>query len=552
MLVPTTSPLPTPPSMARSTTSSKDPRLEGPDITMVAIGDSLTQGTQDATTIQDRQAHCYVKQLADHAGLSFNMAYMDGEGIPFNIFHDHTFDSHHFYSHLIKLGLAVAPLALYTYFVGVPDNVIPTWDVVPHMGKRTEASKNTPEHPQSDFAVCGYTMRHLSNVANVQDYLEEIHEGLTSVHDVGVEVPLVRATLGNGESDGDGTAVDQALQRNPDLIVAWAGNNDALSSVFNGRLDDAILTPVEDKKWEYQVSNPITGSTHEVVTDRVMPGFRSQVLGENGLIDRLLKGSHADVMLFNIPDVTVVALAKEVGKPVGKLPFKVLLNGGDDVTDQLENWVIPDTIKGKGHGGRKTFPPGTRVSLSTVLHNLILHGAPQTKDELHAILTPHRDDGFLGEDDVLDPEELTTVQHRIQDFNGILAEAAQKSPRVHLVDIHAVLDDTAKHGHQLRGDGPEEWVCASYTGAPDIQGRDGIFSYDGVHPSDTGHALVANVLLDTIKRDLGDNPRFARFRNLPPLDEKQVHHADPHATGKAVTSIILDEHHVDELNRSLI
>jgi hypothetical protein len=91
-------------------------------------------------------------------------------------------------------------------------------------------------------------------------------------------------------------------------------------------------------------------------------------------------------------------------------------------------------------------------------------------------------------------------------------------------------------------------VFPFFTGAPDAQGRDGIFGYDGVHPSDTGHAVVANVLLETIQKDLGNNPKFARFLNTQPIDEKAMHAADPHTAGPnaATASIVLEPHHIHE------
>src|SRR5438132_8298292 len=119
-------------------------------IRMVAIGDSLTAGTQDATTVQERQQHCYVKQMADHAGIPFNMPYIDGEGLPFGIWHDHTVDVRHFLRHTAELGLAVSPLAAYAWLIGAPPFIVPVWDVVPDIGHRTRESRNTPEHPQSD------------------------------------------------------------------------------------------------------------------------------------------------------------------------------------------------------------------------------------------------------------------------------------------------------------------------------------------------------------------------------------------------------------------
>src|SRR5262249_50111252 len=150
----------------RSLSMQIQPRT-GPPVKMVALGDSLTQGTQDATTIEDREQHSYMKQMADQAGLTFNQAYFDGEGLPFSTFHNHSFDLDHFLKHVLKLGLATAPLGIHAYFIGPPPIVLPTWETVPHMGHRTAESKNTPEHPQQNFAVCGYILSDLYSTANV-------------------------------------------------------------------------------------------------------------------------------------------------------------------------------------------------------------------------------------------------------------------------------------------------------------------------------------------------------------------------------------------------
>jgi lysophospholipase L1-like esterase len=520
--------------------------------TMVALGDSLTQGMQDACVVAERQDHCYSKVLADHAGITYNLPYVSDEGIPFTAFHDHTLDYDHFKRHVIELALSVAPLALWTYFIGAPHKVAPTWELVPHMGKRTPESRDTVSHPQHNFAVSGFELRHLSSVSKEHDMLDEVHNGLSGTGSCGLEIPLVRATLGNGQNDGNGSEVKQALSKNPDLILAWGGNNDALSSVFNGRLDDAILTPVEDRKWTYWQSNPITGSSHQKTTKNVMPGFRSEMLG---LVNNLLQNSDAEIMLMNIPDVTAVALARELGKPVGKLPFKVLLNNGQDITAQLEAFVIPNTVRGAGNNGRTQFPPGSRASLVNVLKQIIATGGVGSADELRARLDGFHSQGasgFLAEDEVLDNDEIATVSQRISQFNAVIDEAGKIDPRVHVVDIHGLLENV-KQGRPLKGAGPDEWVVANFTGAPDAQGRDGIFSYDGVHPSDTGHAVVANLILDKIQKDLGHDARFAAFHGRSPIDEKAVHHADPHTSGqvesqgsKAPASIVLDNEHLDQ------
>lgn len=80
---------------------------------------------------------------------------------------------------------------------------------------------------------------------------------------------------------------------------------------------------------------------------------------------------------------------------------------------------------------------------------------------------------------VLDPTEIATIQQRIEDFNQIIADeaAAVDAP---VVDIAALFDDIEQNGYNLFG----------LTLTNDFRG--GVFSLDGVHPTNIGHAIIAN------------------------------------------------------------
>ena len=88
-----------------------------------------------------------------------------------------------------------------------------------------------------------------------------------------------------------------------------------------------------------------------------------------------------------------------------------------------------------------------------------------------------------------------------------------------------------------------------YTGTRDPRGFEGVFSFDGVHPSDTGHAVVGNVLLSKMQQVLGSNPRFAHIAAARPIDEKAVFAADPHRAGRARAAITLDHQSVEALRQ---
>jgi hypothetical protein len=78
------------------------------------------------------------------------------------------------------------------------------------------------------------------------------------------------------------------------------------------------------------------------------------------------------------------------------------------------------------------------------------------------------------------------------------------------VDVFTTFDQLAANGVDLNGDG-----------APDITTRylGGMFSLDGIHPTRTGNALIANAFIDAI------NARFGE--GIPRVDVARVAAHDP-------------------------
>jgi len=97
--------------------------------------------------------------------------------------------------------------------------------------------------------------------------------------------------------------------------------------------------------------------------------------------------------------------------------------------------------------------------------------------------------------------------------------------------VNPVFAEARAHGRPLRtADGREVRVTTGFSGVLDERGYDGIFSLDGIHPSDTGHAILANLLLERMKADLGGHERFRPLLEVPPIDEASVHDHETHGT----------------------
>lgn len=544
----TSGPQPVPTSQARVLASPSSHAPAPPaDPTFVVLGDSLSAGTQDAITVGDRQQMAYPVQMARAAGLPFRNPDITSPGLPFQVFRDGRFAEEPFRNQRDLLVTALAPLAAWTYYLGVPPFLYPAvWDMLGY-GVRDPETVNKKGDIQNNFAIPGMEARHLTSLGGARDFLQEIHERTTAFPEVGDKVPMLRAVLQNGGRKEIGSQVDQAVAARPDLVMLWAGGNDALEAAFAGYIDDRTLTPTDDRRWTIRDTGPL-GRTRTFETEHVMPGVRSSFVGPQGALTRLLAETKAEILVGTVPDVAVIPNMVPLGRPVGPLPFRVVLKDGTDVTPDLERLVLPNTVRGPGKNGRLVFPAGTKVSLTTLLDTFLANGPVETAAQFRATLFKTARMGWFNEDQVLDPDEQDQVKQRVAEYNQVLRDAAAANPRVHLVDLAGELERSAATGRPLRGAGAPVTVTTTFTGVQDPRGYEGLFSFDGVHPSDTGHAVIANMLLDYIKANLAHDPRFAKFLSTPEIDEKQVFARDPH---RAPAELLLEAARVEQLRSVL-
>jgi lysophospholipase L1-like esterase len=86
---------------------------------------------------------------------------------------------------------------------------------------------------------------------------------------------------------------------------------------------------------------------------------------------------------------------------------------------------------------------------------------------------------------VLSAAEVVTVQSQVTAFNQVISQQAQAANAT-LVDINALFKQLTTSGITING----------YTGTATFLG--GFFSLDGIHPTNTGYAVVANKFIDTM------------------------------------------------------
>src|SRR5262249_42454233 len=116
---------------------------------------------------------------------------------------------------------------------------------------------------------------------------------------------------------------------------------------------------------------------------------------------------------------------------------------------------------------------------------------------------------------VLSAEERSQVRATVAAYNAAIAAAiaqteATSGVAIAPVDVFSLFEGIATSGVDLNGDGAPDLTTA-YLG--------GIFSLDGVHPTRTANALIANAFIAAVDARLGET--------LTPVDVARVARRDP-------------------------
>lgn len=182
-----------------------------------------------------------------------------------------------------------------------------------------------------------------------------------------------------------------------------------------------------------------------------------------------LAATGATLVVANVPDVTVVPYltsAEKVAAEAG-LPLSVI-----------------GPILGIGPGDFVT--PGAFPLIQAILANPLL--------------------GPLPGNVVLDATEVATVRSTIDQYNSFIALQAQAHGAA-VVDIHSLTAHLQASGFVARG----QRLTTDFLG--------GLFSLDGIHPTNTGYGLFADEFIHAL------NANFAA--GIPPANVEKIASADP-------------------------
>lgn len=246
---------------------------------------------------------------------------------------------------------------------------------------------------------------------------------------------------------GIGTQLEQAVGLQPTFASVWIGNNDVLAAATSGIVIDGVtLTPVAQFQADYQT-----------------------ILGA-------LSQTGADLVVATLPNVTAIAF-------VNAIPPVVV----DPATRQ------PVIINGQpvpliGPNGPLSLADRVLLTASPLLAQGI--GVPA---QVGGTGQP------LPNEVVLSAAEVAAIQTRTTEYNNVIRNLAGQFNAA-LVPIDQIFDEIAAEGFPVGGG--IVYTTDFLTG--------GIFSYDGVHASPFGYALVANEFIEAI------NERYGA--SIPPVD----------------------------------
>jgi len=113
---------------------------------------------------------------------------------------------------------------------------------------------------------------------------------------------------------------------------------------------------------------------------------------------------------------------------------------------------------------------------------------------------------------------IDSVAAAITAYNKVIAAQVRNTQSV-LVDVNAKMNNLLANGYNVQVGGQTRHLTTNFRG--------GIFSLDGIHPSLTGYAILANTAIDAI------NSTLPKGKQLPTVNVNNVATTDPLVTTTA-------------------
>lgn len=411
----------------------------------VSLGNSLTAGYQNGTLYESAQVYSYPNLIAKQVGTTFEMPIVSDPGL----------------GGRMEIQ-SLDPFVVYTNkTAGVPLN------------------SNYPA-PYNNLGVPGALTYDILFAKSSTTCASYVYGNTPNPY---FDLILRNSALNLG------TPLEQALAQAPTFITLWIGNNDVLGYATSGGTSPSAPTSVNDFQQLY---------------GGIAQGL-SQYASQTG----------AKVVVANIPNVSAIPFFTTVGAQIAinpNIPWANLLLGfvyqkagesgigsGSATQNDLLTGKVLVTLQGSSYAALLGQPTGKfyRDNHYPALPVGIDTTKPFGFHPQNPFPNPY----------VLDPNEITTANNAVAQYNSVIAGLAQNFG-FGLVDINTKFN---------------QFRAADFTGGTVIDGitfktlyvSGGLFGLDGVHPTNQAHAIVANEFIKVINSKFGAKIPLIDVSSIP-------------------------------------
>lgn len=293
--------------------------------------------------------------------------------------------------------------------------------------------------------------------------------------------------------------LDQVGQKNGRaLVIFWVGSNESSTASLGVGASNPTFVPVPlEQVWPVfspalrllmgigEAAGVLSFDVYTLASiERNLTELPDFAIQYNRLLNRLKTENSArpdqvDFLLLTLPYYS------SVGYLIDSEDLEFYLQKVDPT------YTVPPTFKRVSPDDPTT---GDRISLLTFG---LMYGLLDSGFSVSYVNQVLEEDGIQRDGLVLSEAEQQFIASRIDGYNQVIKNAAEAhGPNFHLVDIGAFMNDGLNGEIEIKvGDRvlSRKWI------------RGSSFSLDGVHPGRTGHALLANFILEEINDIFGLN-----------------------------------------------
>ncbi len=425
----------------------------------VSIGNSITAGYQSGTIYQSGQIYSYGNLIAQQVGTSYEMPLVSDPGLGG------------------RMEL---------------QNLAPTIYYNPSKGSLLNANYPAPYNNLGVPGALTYDVLFATNSTNCASAL------FANSPNPYFDVILRNSVLNKG------TQLEQALSLAPTFITLWIGNNDVLGYATSGGTSPAAPTSsaqfgqlfggISQGLNQYATQTGAKVVVANIPSVTAIPFFTTvgPLVATNPAIN--WAQIKALQLASGLPASGLIYGSHEGGTNLGQLPYKI----GFADSSALYTSTTLITLKGQSYAPLLGQPTGKFYRDNNLPIPL---GVDTTK-----LFGFHPQNPFP-DAFVLDPDEITTAANAVAAYNNTIATLAQNFG-FGLVDINTKFNEFRAgdfaNGTIVNG---IKFKTSFITG--------GLFSLDGVHPSNQAHGIVANEFIKVINSKFGASIPLVDVSTIP-------------------------------------